>query len=62
MHYFAHTLNGADKWDNIIEKLNDQAYCTSSVMGDRYNLSKLLEVLFVRELFSRLPTPTMVAV
>ncbi|OJA18791.1 hypothetical protein AZE42_11994 [Rhizopogon vesiculosus] len=40
MHYFAHTLNGADKWDNIIEKLNDQAYCTPSVMGDRYNLSK----------------------
>ncbi|OJA17080.1 hypothetical protein AZE42_09121 [Rhizopogon vesiculosus] len=63
VHYIAHTLNGADKWDNIIEKLNDQAYCTSSsVMGDRYPLSKLLEVLFVRELSSRLPTPTMVAV
>jgi len=62
VHYLAHTLKGADKWDGIIEKLNDQAYCTSSVMWDRYNLSKLLEVLFVRELSARLPTPTMVAV
>jgi NAD(P)-dependent dehydrogenase (short-subunit alcohol dehydrogenase family) len=28
-HYLADTLKGADKWDGIIEKLNDQAYCTS---------------------------------
>jgi retinol dehydrogenase-12 len=29
VHFLAHTLKGADKWDGIIEKLNDQAYCTS---------------------------------
>ena len=28
VHYFAQTLKGADKWHNIIEKLNDQEYCT----------------------------------
>jgi len=61
-HYLADTLKGADKWNGIIEKLNDQAFCTSSVMQDRYNLSKLLEVMFVRELSSRLPNPTMVAI
>jgi hypothetical protein len=28
-HYLADTLKGADKWNGIIEKLNDQAFCTS---------------------------------
>jgi NAD(P)-dependent dehydrogenase (short-subunit alcohol dehydrogenase family) len=31
-------------------------------MKNRYYLSKLLQVMFVRELSSRLPTPTLVAV
>lgn len=62
VHHLANRLKGADKWPNIIETINDEAYCTSSVMLNRYALSKLLEVMFVRELSSRLATPTLVAV
>ncbi|KAJ8588531.1 short-chain dehydrogenase [Rhizopogon salebrosus TDB-379] len=62
LHYVANKLKGADRWPSILEKLNDPDYCTSSVMADRYNLSKLLEVMFVRELSSRLPNPTPVVV
>ncbi|KAG1890117.1 hypothetical protein F4604DRAFT_1708733, partial [Suillus subluteus] len=62
VHYMANRLKGADKWPSIIETINDEAYCTSSVMMNRYHLSKLLEVMFIRELSSRLPTPTLVAV
>ncbi|KAG1870272.1 short-chain dehydrogenase [Suillus subalutaceus] len=62
VHYMANRLKGADKWSSIIETINDEAYCTSSVMMNRYHLSKLLEVMFIRELSSRLPTPTLVAV
>ncbi|KAG1762867.1 short-chain dehydrogenase [Suillus occidentalis] len=62
VHYIANRLKGADKWPSIIETINDEAYCTSSVMSNRYPLSKLLEVMFIRELSSRLPTPTLVAV
>ncbi|KAG0700365.1 hypothetical protein DFH29DRAFT_1055962 [Suillus ampliporus] len=62
LHYIANKLTGVDQWPSILEKLNDPDYCTSSAMNDRYNLSKLLEVMFVRELSSRLPTPTPVAV
>ncbi|KAG1890116.1 short-chain dehydrogenase [Suillus subluteus] len=61
-HYIANRLKGADKWSSIIETINDEAYCTSSIMKNRYHLSKLLEVMFIRELSSRLPTPTLVAV
>ncbi|KAG1751378.1 short-chain dehydrogenase [Suillus paluster] len=61
-HFLANKLEGADKWPGIIETLNDEAYCTSSVMRNRYHLSKLLEVMFIRELSSRLPTTTLVAV
>ncbi|KAG2043333.1 hypothetical protein BDR03DRAFT_413121 [Suillus americanus] len=61
-HYIADRLEGADKWPSIIETINDEADCTSSVMKKRYPLSKLLEVMSIRELSSRLPTPTLVAV
>lgn len=61
VHYIANRLKGADKWPSIIETINDEAYCTSSVMRNRYPLSKLLEVMFIRELSSRLPTPILVA-
>ncbi|KAG2154385.1 short-chain dehydrogenase [Suillus bovinus] len=61
-HFLANRLKGADKWPSIIETINDKAYCTSSVMLNRYSLTKLLEVMFARELSSRLATPTLVAV
>ncbi|KAG0700363.1 short-chain dehydrogenase [Suillus ampliporus] len=61
-HFLADIL-GADKWPGIIKTLNDEVYCTpSSVMNNRYYQSKLLQVMFIRELSSRLPTPTLVAV
>ncbi|KAG1871203.1 short-chain dehydrogenase [Suillus subalutaceus] len=56
VHYMADRLKGADKWSSIIEIINDEAYCTSR------QVSSLLEVMFIRELSSRLPTPTLVAV
>ncbi|KAG2118320.1 short-chain dehydrogenase [Suillus clintonianus] len=61
-HFQANRLEGAEKWPSIIDMINDEAYCTSSVMMNRYQLSKLLEVMFIRELSSRLSTPTLVAV
>ncbi|KAG1870270.1 hypothetical protein DFJ58DRAFT_45026 [Suillus subalutaceus] len=39
-HYIADRLKGADKWSSIIETINDEAYCTSSIMKNRYHLSK----------------------
>ncbi|KAG2135449.1 short-chain dehydrogenase [Suillus clintonianus] len=56
-HFQANRLEGAEKWPSIIEMINDEA-----VMMNRYQLSKLLEVMFIRELSSRLSTPTLVAV
>ncbi|KAF8557655.1 NAD(P)-binding protein [Imleria badia] len=62
-HFLAHQkLKGATNWPSILGKLNDEGYCTPSVMRNRYELSKLLEVMFVRELSSRLPNPTPVSV
>ncbi|KAI0065466.1 short-chain dehydrogenase [Artomyces pyxidatus] len=46
---------------NLLETFNDKEHCTPHgdiqrrVMSGRYNLSKLLNVFFVRELASRLP-------
>ncbi|KAF8331314.1 uncharacterized protein EI90DRAFT_2995943 [Cantharellus anzutake] len=61
-HFMANKLTGASSWPSILGKLNDEEYCTASVMRNRYNLSKLLELMFVRELASRLTNPTPVAV
>ncbi|KAH7903221.1 short-chain dehydrogenase [Hygrophoropsis aurantiaca] len=54
-------LKDISSWPNILHKLNDETYCTAAVMQERYNLSKLLQVLFVRELAAHLPSPTPVA-
>ncbi|KAI0069192.1 short-chain dehydrogenase [Artomyces pyxidatus] len=40
---------------SLLEKLNNKSYCTRNVMSGRYELSKLLNVFFVRELAARLP-------
>ncbi|KAH7888900.1 short-chain dehydrogenase [Phlebopus sp. FC_14] len=61
-HFFVTKLEGADKWPSILGKLSDEAYCTSSIMRTRYDVSKMLEIMFVRELASRLPDTTPVAV
>ncbi|KAF8119710.1 short-chain dehydrogenase [Boletus edulis] len=61
-HLTANKLGSVANWPSILGKLNDEEYCTASVMRNRYELSKLLQVMFVRELASRLPNPTPVSV
>ncbi|KAN0091303.1 hypothetical protein V8E55_004869 [Tylopilus felleus] len=61
--HFGAKLEGAANWPSILGTLNDEEYCkTTFDMMKRYGLSKLLEVMFVRELASRLPNPTPVSV
>ncbi|KAA1476834.1 short-chain dehydrogenase [Dentipellis sp. KUC8613] len=40
----------------ILEKANNREYCEASAMARRYFFSKLLNVMFVRELAARLPS------
>ncbi|KAF9227183.1 NAD(P)-binding protein [Gyrodon lividus] len=61
-HFLANKLQGVTRWFSILGKLNDEAYCTFSIMRNRYELSKLLALMFVRELASRLPNPTPVSI
>ncbi|KAH7921754.1 NAD(P)-binding protein [Leucogyrophana mollusca] len=61
-HFLVNEMKDALQWSNILEKLNDEGYCTPQVMQERYNVSKLLQVIFVRELAARLPTPTPVSI
>ncbi|KAL4063549.1 hypothetical protein V8B97DRAFT_1520770 [Scleroderma yunnanense] len=48
-------LAGAEKWSNILSTVNDEKFCGSF---DHYFLSKVFEVMFVRELAARLPEHT----
>jgi len=62
VHYwvkFSETEVGSDK---ILEKLSDKTHCTYRVMRERYPVSKLLNVFFVRELTKRLPANSPVIV
>ncbi|KAH7908661.1 hypothetical protein BJ138DRAFT_1157132 [Hygrophoropsis aurantiaca] len=61
-HYGIKSLDDVKKAPNILAHLNDEKYCTASVMKQRYMFSKLLITAFVRELSARLPSPTPVAV
>ncbi|KAI9451348.1 hypothetical protein F5148DRAFT_1277741 [Russula earlei] len=55
VHYFAKLSKEEVESDNILQKLSDERYCTFWVMRNRYYLSKLFNVFFVRELTKRLP-------
>ncbi|KAF8589333.1 NAD(P)-binding protein [Ramaria rubella] len=56
-HFFIPSFPEA-KAPNILEKLNDEDYCTSpKVMVSRYPTTKLMIIFFMRALASRLPTP-----
>ncbi|KAI0046698.1 short-chain dehydrogenase [Auriscalpium vulgare] len=55
VHYWTTFDSGALCSPNIIEKLNEEEYCASAVMERRYSDSKLLNVLFVRELAALIP-------
>ncbi|KAG1827359.1 uncharacterized protein BJ212DRAFT_1311752 [Suillus subaureus] len=60
-HYLANRLKGADRWPSIIETINDEAYFAYIIVLTTPSCA-VLEVMFIRELSSRLPTPTLVAV
>jgi NAD(P)-dependent dehydrogenase (short-subunit alcohol dehydrogenase family) len=62
MHYMAKFSETEVESDKILRKLSDKDHCTSSVMGDRYKISKLLNVFFVLELTKRLPANSPVIV
>ncbi|KAI6100682.1 short-chain dehydrogenase [Pisolithus croceorrhizus] len=54
-HFGVGNLKHAAKWKSVLETINDEEFCNGV---DRYNISKLLQVMFVRELAARLPNPT----
>jgi len=62
MHYWADIEQKAIKSPDYLKTLGSKEYCTPKVMENRYALSKLLNVLFVRALASRLPAsaPTVI--
>ncbi|KAI6094871.1 NAD(P)-binding protein [Pisolithus croceorrhizus] len=54
-HFGVGKLKSAAQWKGVLETINDKEFCNGA---DRYNVTKLLQVMFVRELASRLPSPT----
>jgi NAD(P)-dependent dehydrogenase (short-subunit alcohol dehydrogenase family) len=62
-HFWAKFTKAEVESDKILQKISDKSHCTSQVMHERYPLSKLLNVFFVRELTKRLPanSPVIVA-
>ncbi|KAJ7656349.1 short-chain dehydrogenase [Mycena polygramma] len=59
-----HFVNRAKlpKEDSILNTLNDPAYCTPSVMRNRYDVSKTLLLMFADELAARLPKDSSVSI
>ncbi|KZP30514.1 NAD(P)-binding protein, partial [Athelia psychrophila] len=60
MHYGAAISKKEQASPNILAKLNSKEYCTSSVMGQRYPLTKLLNVFFIRALNARLSSAPLI--
>lgn len=52
-------LKGARTWDRILETVNSKRFAKGA---ERYCVSKLMSMMFVRELEARLPNPTPVVV
>lgn len=56
-HYLAGpVLTGSRNWDHVLGAISAEKLGVSG--ASRYNLSKMLQVAFVRELTARLPSPT----
>ncbi|KAG2054868.1 NAD(P)-binding protein [Suillus hirtellus] len=56
-HYLAGpALTGSRNWDHVLEAISAEKLGASG--SSRYNLSKMFQVAFVRELAARLPSPT----
>ncbi|KAG1889941.1 NAD(P)-binding protein [Suillus subluteus] len=56
-HYLAEpVLTGSRNWDHVLGTISAEKFRASGM--SRYNLSKMLQVAFVRKLTARLPSPT----
>ncbi|KAG1812234.1 NAD(P)-binding protein [Suillus subaureus] len=56
-HYLAEpVLTGSQNWDHVLGTISAENFGAYGM--SRYNLSKMLQVAFVRELAARLPSPT----
>jgi len=63
LHYWATISKKEQESPKILEQLNNEEYCTPSVMKGRYSLSKLLNVFFIRALNAHmLPTMPLIAI
>ncbi|KAJ7838051.1 hypothetical protein B0H13DRAFT_2677621 [Mycena leptocephala] len=58
MHYWAKIDKRVTENPDILKTIGSAEYCTKKIMGDRYPLTKLLNVFFVRALNARLPPST----
>ncbi|KAI6094865.1 short-chain dehydrogenase [Pisolithus croceorrhizus] len=56
-HFGVGNLKNATQWKSVLEIINDREFC-KCYNADRYNMTKLFQIMFVRELASRLPSPT----
>ncbi|KAJ6526933.1 hypothetical protein DFH09DRAFT_1414611 [Mycena vulgaris] len=54
VHYFTDIPKSVREGDNILATLGSAEYCTPATMQDRYMVTKLLNVFFVRALNARL--------
>ncbi|KII91772.1 hypothetical protein PLICRDRAFT_105127 [Plicaturopsis crispa FD-325 SS-3] len=61
-HYWTRVPDDVLRSPKILEKLSEKDYCSTSAFGDRYALTKLLDVFFVRALNERLGASSAVVV
>ncbi|KAF9223414.1 short-chain dehydrogenase [Gyrodon lividus] len=60
-HLGSSDLKKAETWSRLLETINDKQFGSRSLLRNsvtRYDVSKLLEVIFIRELSARLPDST----
>ncbi|KAG2097553.1 uncharacterized protein F5147DRAFT_583476 [Suillus discolor] len=58
-HYLAApVLTGSRNWDHVLGAISAEKLGASGLVPSRYNLSKMLQVAFMREIAARLPSPT----
>jgi len=62
VHYWAKLSKEELESNKLLQRLSDKDHCTFRVMAGRYELTKLLNVFFVRELTKRLPANSPVIV
>ncbi|KAJ7144994.1 short-chain dehydrogenase [Mycena crocata] len=61
-HFVANSKLPIQKESSILNTLNDPAYCTPSVMRNRYDVTKTLLLMFADELTARLPVASPISI